>query len=182
MPGDDGSWDLVRAVQAGDVATFGRIYQRYQPALLGYFRGRQFDPATAEDLTSETFVRALQAIHQVSDRGRDLAAWLLTIARNLALDHRRSGRVRREMPTSELPEWGAAPVDGPEKRVLAAIELDEAARRIALLTVEQRQCLLLRRVHGLSVTETAAAMRRSETAVRALHHRAGRQLSALATS
>lgn len=173
------SWKMVSAVQQGDRATFGAIYRRYAPTLFGYFLSRHVDWGTAEDLTSETFIRAYQAISGVADQGKDLGSWLSTIARNLAIDHFRSGRSRRETAFPDLRQMGNN-VEGPESKVLASLELDEVSAHLSELTSEQRECLLLRRVYGYSVGETAAKMQRSVGAVRALQHRAGRHLEELA--
>ncbi|GAB3141376.1 sigma-70 family RNA polymerase sigma factor [Amycolatopsis stemonae] len=170
------TWAWVHAVQDGDSSAFEHIYRRYSRTLITYFLGRPFDLATAEDLTSETFIRALQAIRDVRYQGKDIGAWLLTIARNLAYDYWKSSRQRREVVAEDVALERA--VDGPEDRVLAALDLDAVSRRLAELTAEQRQCLLLRRVHGYSVTETASLMSRSEVAIRQLNHRAVRQLAA----
>jgi RNA polymerase sigma-70 factor (ECF subfamily) len=176
---DDGavidSWDLVTAVQRGDRAAFGVIYQRYARYLFRYFQSRRVDWATAEDLTSETFVRALRAIDGLSSQGKDLRSWLTVIARNLTLDYFKSGYFRCEAVTPDLLDLSPS-IDGPERRVLASFELDDAIRRLAQLPGEQRECLLLRRVHGYSVDETATLMRRSAGAVRALQFRAARHL------
>ncbi|KAA9153973.1 sigma-70 family RNA polymerase sigma factor [Amycolatopsis acidicola] len=174
----DDSWELVHAVQGGDLPMFGEIYRRYHSSLIGFFVSRQFDRATAEDLTSETFVRALQAIRTVRYQGRDLGAWLVTIARNLTLDYRKSGRARRETSVPEVFDLDGTAA-GPEVRVLAAMELDLVCDRLGELTGEQRNCLLLRRIHGYSVAETAALLGRSEGATRALQHRAERALASL---
>jgi RNA polymerase sigma-70 factor (ECF subfamily) len=173
------SWELVRAVQRGDRAVFADIYQRYSVPLTSYFLSRKLDRATAEDLTSETFIRAFQAIRTVSDQGKDLGSWLVTIARNLIYDYFKSSRVRHETSVSEVFDAGLF-AKGPEDTVLASIELDEVSEWLTELTREQRQCLLLRRVCGYSVAETASMMDRSAEAVRALQHRAGRQLTEIA--
>ena len=68
------------------------LYDSALPLVHGYLLSRCGDRATAEDLTSETFVRALRRIDSLSAQGRDVGAWLVTIARNLALDHLKSGR------------------------------------------------------------------------------------------
>ncbi|WP_020661461.1 RNA polymerase sigma factor [Amycolatopsis benzoatilytica] len=171
------TWSWVHAAQDGDSAGFELIYRHYSKVLIAYFLGRPFDLATAEDLTSETFVRALRAIRDVRYQGKDVGSWLLTIARNLAFDYWKSSRYRREIAVSEDVDLERA-VDGPERRVLAALDLDEVSTRLTALSAEQRQCLLLRRVHGYSVTETASMMSRSEAAIRQLNYRAVRQLVA----
>lgn len=54
------------------------------------------DRPLAEDITSETFLRALRGISSARDQGRDVGAWLHVIARNLVADHVKSSRYRRE--------------------------------------------------------------------------------------
>ena len=83
-------WDLIEAAQAGDREAFGSLYSRYAPGVSRFVGSRLRDRALAEDLTSETFARALRRIDSVSDQGRDAGAWFTTIARNLVLDHVKS--------------------------------------------------------------------------------------------
>ncbi len=74
----------------------------------------------AEDLTSETFFRALRAINSFRWQGRDFGAWLTTIARNLITDHYKSSRSRLETVSDEPPEnTEAAP--GPEDLTLTRL-------------------------------------------------------------
>jgi len=171
------SWALVRAIQDGDIDQFGVLYQRYAGMLVGYFVARGHDSGTAEDLTSETFVRALNGIDAIVDQGKDVRAWLVTIARNLARDHARCGRTRFEVVVADIPEQ-SRPLNGPEGAVLARFELAELAARFRSLSQEQRQCVVYRRILDRSVSDTAALMNRSSLAIRALLYRALRQLSA----
>jgi RNA polymerase sigma-70 factor (ECF subfamily) len=169
------SWVLVRAVQQGDIAQFGVLYERYAPGLRGYFVTRGFDFATAEDLTSETYVRALRSIGSVSYQGKDVVAWLLAIARNLAVDHVKAARSRHEICVADLPDAGL--VDDPERKIMARAELVDVGAWLRSLSSEQRQCLVLRRILGRSVDETAVSMGRSRGAVRALLYRAVHRLN-----
>lgn len=175
------AWDAVRAVQKGDTARFAVLYQAYAPMLTRFFIARGFDMATAEDLTSETFVRALRSIGTVVDQGKDVRAWLVTIGKNLARDHVKAARTRREVAVADLPDEHRT-VEGPETRVVARLEFAEAAAQLNGLSREQRQCLLHRRVFDRSVPETAARMGRSDVAVRALLHRAVLRLNATLAS
>ncbi|WP_433870392.1 RNA polymerase sigma factor [Saccharopolyspora sp. CA-218241] len=174
-------WANVRAAQRGDIAAFGRLYDEYAPVVHRYVLFRVGDPALAEDLTSETFLRALRRIASVSYQGRDVAAWFITIAKNLVLDHVKSSRHRLEIPTSELVEStapGRAQL-GPEAHVLAEFTQRELLDCVRRLNPDQRECIRLRFLQGLSVAETASAMRRGEGAVKALQHRAVRRLAQL---
>lgn len=174
-------WQLVAAAQAGDTDAFAALYDRYVDTVFRYVLYRVADRGLAEDLTSETFLRGLRRISTISYRGRDVGAWFITIARNLVLDHLKSSRHRLEIATSE-PEpsrAGGAADTGPEARVLAEDTAAELMRCVRQLGDDQRECVVLRFMQGLSVAETAALMGRNEGAVKALQHRAVRRLAQL---
>jgi RNA polymerase sigma-70 factor (ECF subfamily) len=115
--GDHGTWALVNAAQAGDMAAYGELFELYFDMVFRFVLFRTGDRALAEDLTSETFVRALRRISSVSYQGRDIGAWFVTIARNLIFDHVKSSRYRLEQTTSEIVELSPS-TGGPEQQVL----------------------------------------------------------------
>lgn len=94
--------DLVERAQAGEAEAFGRLYDQYSDTVYRYIYYRVGGKATAEDLTSETFLRALRRIGTFTWQGRDFGAWLVTIARNLVADHFKSSRFRLEVTTGEM--------------------------------------------------------------------------------
>src|SRR5436305_1602880 len=107
--------DIVTRAQAGEAEAFGLLYDRYVDVVYRYIYYRVANATLAEDLTSETFLRALRRISSYTWQGRDFEAWLVTIARNLIADHFKSGRYRMEVATSDLVEAGAdRGQDGPE--------------------------------------------------------------------
>ena len=172
------SWALVEACQAGDAAAFGELYERYHDVVFRYVLFRMGDRAFAEDVTQETFVRALRRISSVSYQGRDIGAWFVTIARNLIFDYVKSSRYRLEQTTSEIADHSPA-TSGPEQQVLDMATNDELLASIAKLNPDQRECIQYRFLRGLSVAETAELMDRNEGAVKALQHRAVRRLAQL---
>ncbi|WP_445185937.1 sigma-70 family RNA polymerase sigma factor [Pseudonocardia sp. Cha107L01] len=171
-------WDLVRATQAGDQEAFGQLYDRYHEMVFRYVLFRVGDRQLAEDLTAETFLRALRRIASVSYQGRDIGAWFVTIARNLVLDHVKSSRYRLEQTTSEIADLSPS-TTGPEQQVLDGATHEELLRCVAKLNSDQKECIALRFLQGLSVAETARLMGRNEGAVKALQHRAVRRLAQL---
>jgi RNA polymerase sigma-70 factor, ECF subfamily len=176
------AWRLVHAAQEGNSLAFGELYDRYVDTVYRYVLFRVGDRALAEDLTSETFVRALRRISSVSYQGRDVGAWFVTIARNLVLDHVKSSRNRLEVVTADVgdtPGRAAGVASGPENEVLAAATKVELMRCVAKLNPDQQECITLRFLQGLSVAETAVVMGRNEGAVKALQHRAIRRLAQL---
>jgi RNA polymerase sigma-70 factor (ECF subfamily) len=175
---ESGTWGLVTAAQAGDMAAFGELFERYYDVVFRYVLFRMGDRSFAEDVAQETFVRALRRISSVSYQGRDIGAWFVTIARNLIFDHVKSSRYRLEHSTGEIIELSPS-TNGPEQQVLEGATTDELLRCIRKLNPDQQECIQLRFLQGLSVAETAHAMDRNEGAVKALQHRAIRRLAQL---
>jgi RNA polymerase sigma-70 factor (ECF subfamily) len=177
--GHDGAWALVKAAQNGDMAAFGELFDRYFDMVFRFALVRMNgDRAQAEDIASETFVRALRRITSVTYQGRDIGAWFVTIARNLIFDHVKSSRYRLEHATDEIVEHSPS-THGPEQQVLDGATNDELLRCVRKLNPDQQECITLRFLQGLSVAETAVLMDRNEGAVKALQHRAVRRLAQL---
>ena len=181
VPHPQDSWAQVSAAQRGDSEAFGWLYAEYAQVVYRYVLLRVSDHCLAEDITSETFLRALRRIASISYQGRDVAAWFITIAKNLILDHIESSRNRLEVPIADpaTVHLNNAQQHGPEHRVLSEATQRELLRCIRELNPDQRECIKLRFLQGRSVTETATIMRRNEGAVKALQHRAVRRLAQL---
>jgi RNA polymerase sigma-70 factor (ECF subfamily) len=178
-PVDKGeTWALVEAAQAGDAGAFGQLYDRYVDSVFRYVLFRVGDRTLAEDVTSETFLRAFRRIGSLSYQGRDVGAWFVTIARNIVLDHVKSSRFRLEVATADPDDANNTQV-GPEHQVITRLTHDELLRCVAQLGDDQRECIVLRFLQGLSVAETAVIMERNDGAIKALHHRAVRRLAQL---
>jgi len=166
---------LVELAQRGDAEAFGLLYARYVDTVYRYIYVRVGSVSTAEDLTSETFIRALRRIGTFSWQGRDIAAWFITIARNLLTDNAKSGRFRLEVTTADMLDADQQ-VDGPEDEVLDRLRDARLIDAVRALKPEQAECVVLRFVQGLSLAETAKVLGRSEGAVKQLQLRAVRSL------
>ena len=179
---------LVELAQAGDAEAFGQIYEEYVDVVYRYVYVRVGSAPLAEDLTSETFLRALRRLDSFSWQGRDIAAWFVTIARNLITDHRKSSRFRLEVTTDEMvglekPDrrsvTGAAAPAAPDEVVIDRAREERLVEAIRQLRPEQQECLVLRFFQEFSVAETAKALGRSEGAVKQLQLRACRALAGI---
>ncbi|HEU5034915.1 MAG TPA: ECF subfamily RNA polymerase sigma factor, BldN family [Mycobacteriales bacterium] len=172
--------EVVGRAQTGDADAFAQLYDRYVDVVYRYVHYRVANVALAEDLTSETFLRALRRISSYTWQGRDFGAWLVTIARNLIADHYKSGRYRMEIATSDLVEAGAdRSEDGPEDEVLAGLNNATLLEAVKRLNAEQQECIALRFLQGMSVAETALIMGKNDGAIKALQYRAVKSLSRL---
>ena len=153
---------LVEAAQA-DSARFVEIYERYVDRIYAFVSRRTENRAAAEDITSHVFEEAFSTIGRFEWRGVPVSAWLFRIAANALADHWRD----RARYTHD------APVDAPDFR-----DLEEIDRRIALFRLVERlpnlQQLVIRMrfIEEKSIREVAAALGRSEGAVKQLQLRA----------
>lgn len=163
---------LLRLAQRGDGEAFGRIYDRYVDQVYRYLYYRLGSHALAEDLTSETFLRALRRINSFTWQGRDIGAWFIIIARNLVNDHLRSSRSRPELPAADLSADLDHADEGIDEVHLGPLHSAVVLEAMRELKPEQQECLILRFLQGLSVTEAAHVMDRSEAAIKLLQLRA----------
>jgi RNA polymerase sigma-70 factor (ECF subfamily) len=175
------TWRLVGLAQQGDGEAFGQLYDRYADTVYRFIYFRINDRALAEDFTSETFLRALRRIGTISYQGRDIGAWFITIARNIVLDHLKSARHRLETTTADTIE-GKDYAQSTEAAVLDTLQSERLMQAVNQLGDEQRECVLLRFVQGMSVSETAQIMGKNDGAIKALQHRAVRKLADLVGS
>ena len=169
---------LVELARKGDVEAFGLLYDHYQGSVYRFLFHRTRSATLAEDLTSETFFRALRSMQGFRWQGKDFGAWLMTIARNLATDHFKAGRTRLEMTTEDMGQHDDA-TEGPEAMVLAGLTNEILLKALTELPDEQRDCLVMRFLQGMSIAETAAVLGRSDGAIKQLQLRGVRNLAKL---
>jgi RNA polymerase sigma-70 factor (ECF subfamily) len=166
---------LVTLAQQGDGEAFAAIYEQYVDVVYRYVFYRVGSHHVAEDLTSETFVRALRRLDSYTWTGRDIAAWFVTIARNLVVDHVKSSRYRLEVTTGDMLD-GDERAPSTEAEVLERLRDEQLLGAMRDLKPDQQECLSLRFLQGLSLAETAEVMGRSAGAVKQLQLRAVRSL------
>jgi RNA polymerase sigma-70 factor (ECF subfamily) len=169
---------LVELARKGDTEAFGMLYDHYQGSVYRFLYYRVGSVALAEDLTSETFFRALRSMSSFRRQGKDFGAWLMTIARNLTTDHYKSSKTRLETATEDMSPHDSA-TDGPEVAVLASLTNEALLTALKNLPNEQQECLVMRFLQGLSIAETAEVLGRSEGAIKQLQLRAVRNLAKL---
>ncbi|MCX6400397.1 MAG: sigma-70 family RNA polymerase sigma factor [Propionibacteriales bacterium] len=169
---------LVELARGGDSEAFGLLYDHYQSSVYRFLYYRTRSVVVAEDLCSETFFRALRNMSSFRWQGKDFGAWLMTIARNLATDHFKAGRTRLELTTEDMGQHDDS-TEGPENAVLAGLTNEILLESLTKLPNEQRDCLIMRFLQGMSIAETAAALGRSDGAIKQLQLRGVRNLAKL---
>lgn len=174
----NGVWDLVDRARSGDHQAVSALYRNHVGLVRSYLYARCGDWPLAEDLTSETFVRALSRIDRLTHRGSSFGAWLTTIARNLFFDVKKAARERYEVPASDVIDIADDFAD-PFDQLSRELDAKYVRRTLAALTAEQRECVFLRFFAGLGVKEVAVVMNRDPGSVRALQCRALKKLAVL---
>jgi len=170
---------LVELARKGDAEAFGMLFDHYHGSVYRFLFHRTRSTTLAEDLTSETFFRALRSMSNFRWQGKDFGAWLMTIARNLATDHFKAGRTRLELTTEDMSLHDDGTQDGPENAVLTSLTNEALLEALTELPTEQRDCLVMRFLQGMSIAETAAVLGRSDGAVKQLQLRGVRNLAKL---
>jgi RNA polymerase sigma-70 factor (ECF subfamily) len=156
----------VARAKEGDQDALRFLYVIYSHNIYGYVRSIVRDDHEAEDVTQHVFAKMMTTLVKYDDRGVPFFAWLLRLARNVAIDHLRANRLT---PTENIFDPDAT----------SGADMDRAQMvqdALATLPNEQREVVILRHVVGLTPGEIADRMGRSEGSIHGLHHRGRRAL------
>jgi len=153
----------IKRAKEGDAEALRFLYVRYADNVYGYVTSIVRDEHEAEDITQHVFTKLLTVLPRYEERDVPFSAWILRVARNVALDHLRA---RRPTPTEE-PRPTNTHTD--QRTSEYGDSLKQALRE---LPDDQRTVVLMRHLVGLSPTEIAERMGRTESSVHGLHHRA----------
>lgn len=156
----------VARAKEGDQDAVRFLYVVYSHNIYGYVRSIVRDDHAAEDVTQHVFAKMMTTLTKYDDRGVPFFAWLLRLARNVAIDHLRANRLTPMENVFDPDASSGADLDRPQM-------VQDA---LATLTSEQREVVILRHVVGLTPGEIAERMGRSEGSIHGLHHRGRRAL------
>jgi len=171
----------MAAYQAGNEAAFDQLFERWAGRVYGFLVRRLGDPALAEDLHQEVFLR-LHRSRRIYDARRPFRAWLFGIVHNLVTDALRSRG--RSPAVASLDQSGTeGPRDvatdaSPEARVAARESARALERALGALPSDEATTLMLARVEGLSYEEIGTILGRSPAAAKQLAYRALKHLRA----
>lgn len=176
------SWDLVTRAKSGDRDAFAEIYRHYHPMIAGWIYQKTRDLQLTKDLTGDVFVKALTHIDTIAWQGKDIGAWLHTIARNRLADYHKSARYRLERlhdatpgEADEYPQLSVC--ESAETTSISHLIGRELLAAVTSLRPDYQRVIVLRFLKDLSVDETAEVMGRTRGSIRSLQHRALRVLA-----
>jgi RNA polymerase sigma-70 factor (ECF subfamily) len=168
--------DLLRRIGEGDVGAVAALYDRYAPSMLAIAVRIVRDRTEAEDVVHDSFVLVGERAGQyVAERG-SVAAWLITLVRNLSIDRRRRHERRGAIARDVFAHEPAVADADPEVRALAANERERVRLALARLPDVQRATLEIAFFEGLSYPEIAE---REGVPLGTIKSRAARALAAL---
>jgi len=165
--------ELVRAAQAGDATSFGRLYEKYFDKVYGYLSFKMGNATEAEDVTEQVFLKALESLGGYKWTGVPFQAWLFRIAHNLMVDSLRRRSRRPSEPLEQAMEMtDTRPSNDPEAMLAQTLTREGLTQAVDRLTELQKQVISLKFAGGLSNAEVANHMGKTEGAVKSLQHAA----------
>lgn len=172
--------ELVRQAQKAPDA-FAELYDQYYPKIFGYALRRTANFETAQDITSETFLKALRKLWQFRWRNVSFSSWLYKIATNEINQHFRKAEYKKSISLEELQEQGFEPISphDPERELIEVQEelrqyqdFLEIQEKIVRLPAKYQEVIALRFFEKKQIKEIAEILGKKEGTIKSLLYRA----------
>ena len=158
---------LVETAASGDFEAFAKLYHIYVEQIYRYVFYQVKDKMTAEDITADVFVKALDKIQSCKGKGSTFSSWLYRIAYNVTIDNFR--KARKNLP---IDVEMVSNLDDPRQEVGGNLERQELFKAISKLPENQRRFIILKFIEGMDNREVGQIMGKSQVALRLLQFRA----------
>ena len=155
--------------KAGDSDAFAQLYDGYVERIYRYIYFRVSDDETAEDLTSQVFLKAWEHLDRYQPGESPFLAWIYRIARNQVIDYY---RVHKEFISLEEIATLASDNQSVVEAVQILFDMKTVRDAMKYLTKDQQEVVVLKFIAGLSTEDIASMMKKREGAIRALQMRA----------
>lgn len=169
---------LVRRAQQDDKIALSELYERYFEKIYRYCCFKTGDPYEAEDITQETFIKAIREIkHFEFKKGASFSSWLYRLAHNLAVDNfRKKNRIHNIQIFEEALISDIYSSDNPQNSVEIRNDFEHMIDAVKQLTPKQKEVVALRFTSELTLAEVALLMGKTVGTVKSLQHSAVRAL------
>ena len=165
---DEINSELISRARNGDAVVIGALYERFRLSIFRYLYYRLGDQQTAEDLTSEVFLRMIRSLPGLNPHSVSFQAWLFQIARNLAIDYYRKMSIRNHIQLDENLVTRDEDIDTSLEKNLTSERLRRALSR---LNPDQRDVIVLRFVADMPINQVAQTLHKSEDSIKGLQRR-----------
>ena len=165
--------DLVRQAKQGESQALAQLFEAHFNSLYRYIVFKVGNRADAEDLTQQTFLKALESIGSYKWRGLPFSSWLFRIAHNQTVDYFRKKNKEKNIPLDETRTLAS---DDPSKLAEHRLTMAYLATACQQLSKAQREVIYLRFGSELSIAETSKVMGKREGAIKVLQHEAVKKL------
>ncbi len=173
----EGEEKIIEAARRGDSGSFDELYSHYVPPIYRFIYMKVTHREEAEDLTHDVFMSAWQNLHRYRIEGFPFSSWLYQIARNRVIDYYRLKRTAVSLDDAKARLVKAESFV--EEGIDRELSVDRVKRTLENLTNDQQDVIIMKFIEDLSNTEIAAALEKSEGAIRLIQHRALNELKRL---
>lgn len=149
---------LIARVQNGENQAFGRLYDAYIRKIYDFVYFKTLHKETAEDLTSQTFLKALNSIKDYKEEKGAFSSWLYRIAQNTVYDHYRTYKSSSNIEDA----WDLPGDENVQADVADKLQLEEVGKYLSLLKPVQRDIIIMRVWQQLSYKEIAEIVGKGE--------------------
>ncbi len=153
---------IIKLCQKGKLEEFAKLYDAYFPKIYRFVFYKTSHKETAEDITSQTFIKAMRKIEQFHQAKGTFQAWLFKIARNQVIDYYRA---KKNLFNIE-DVWGLGEHSDVSSKLDASQLFNQAKQYLQKLTSQQREIVILRVWEKMPYQEIAQIMEMTESACR----------------
>lgn len=164
--------EIVIACQNGEVDQFTILYDLYVKKIYGYIYNKTMHRETAEDITSQTFMKALEKIASYNTEKASFATWLYQIARNTVIDHYRT----KKQHVSLEDAWDISTKEDLAHDTDVHMHFDKLQEHLKAFKSEHRDILMMKLWLGMSYKEIGEAVGKTENNVKQINSRTIRKL------
>ncbi|MBT6831456.1 sigma-70 family RNA polymerase sigma factor [bacterium] len=163
---------FIKNCQRGNLEDFSPLYEKYAQKIFAFVLHKTFDRETAEDLTSQIFLKTLEKIESYNFQKSQFSTWLYSIARNCVIDHFRTQHFEKNIDDI----WDLNSGDDARKCAEKSLNFESLQKSMKKLKPAQREILTMRFWQDLSYAEIAEITDQSEANVRMIVSRSVRAM------
>lgn len=169
--------EILKKIKNGDNEAFGELYDFYAPRVYRFVRLKVDSQETAQDVTSEAFLKIWQHLQEQRKIRERFQALLYKIARNLVVDFYRSKSIQEILIEDNLEEFSEVEdEETSDKLVIRQEEMVEVKKALIQVHPNYQDVIVWYYLDELTIPEIAEILEKNEGTVRVLIHRAVKSL------